>query len=169
MVPDASIALAAVTLMVSNAGGRPPIRPRARLAASAVRVRSRKSSTSNCAWIAPDGRAGQPPAHHPRGQTPRQRQAVGDPLGCRSPIPRTPARTRQHGARRSDHRRIANRSRREHSRQTSEVSQNSFYPDAIGRVVLGYSSGMACQPVLQRIRVVLGSSRKRPFIGDLPI
>jgi hypothetical protein len=48
MVPDASIAFAAVTLMASNAGGRPPIRPRARLAASAVRVRSRRSSTSNC-------------------------------------------------------------------------------------------------------------------------
>jgi hypothetical protein len=48
MVPDASIAFAALTLMASNAGGRPPTRPRARLAARAVRVRSRKSSTSNC-------------------------------------------------------------------------------------------------------------------------
>ena len=37
MVPDASIAFAALTLMASNAGGRPPIRPRARLAARAVR------------------------------------------------------------------------------------------------------------------------------------
>jgi hypothetical protein len=48
MVPDASIAFAALTLMASSAGGRPPTRPRARLAARAVRVRSRKSSTSNC-------------------------------------------------------------------------------------------------------------------------
>jgi hypothetical protein len=46
MVPDAIFAFAAVTLMASNAG--PPIRPRARLAARAVRVRSRRSSTSNC-------------------------------------------------------------------------------------------------------------------------
>jgi hypothetical protein len=47
MVPDASIAFAAVTWMASRAGG-PPTRPRARLAANAVRVRSRRSSTSNC-------------------------------------------------------------------------------------------------------------------------
>ena len=37
MVPDASIAFAAMILMASNAGGRPPRRPRARLAARAVR------------------------------------------------------------------------------------------------------------------------------------
>ena len=48
MVPDASIAFAAVTFRALSAGGRPPIRPRARLAASAVLVRSRRSSTSNC-------------------------------------------------------------------------------------------------------------------------
>ena len=48
MVPDASIAFAALILDLSSAAGRPPRRPRARLAASAVRVRSRRSSTSNC-------------------------------------------------------------------------------------------------------------------------
>jgi hypothetical protein len=40
MVPSASIALAALTLMAFSAGGRPPIRPPARLAAKAVLVRS---------------------------------------------------------------------------------------------------------------------------------
>ena len=126
MVPDASIAFAAVTLMASKAGGRPPTRPRARLAAIPILVRSRKSSTSNCpraakmwrisrpvalvvsmfscndrspmpraadgprwleagAWFAPVDRAGERPAHHPRGRIPRRRQAVGDrsaPLGA---------------------------------------------------------------------------------------
>jgi hypothetical protein len=37
-VPDASIAFAALILMALKAGGRPPTRPRARLAASAVRI-----------------------------------------------------------------------------------------------------------------------------------
>ena len=37
MVPDASIAFAAVTLTASNAEGRPPMRPRAQPAATAVR------------------------------------------------------------------------------------------------------------------------------------
>jgi hypothetical protein len=59
MAPDASIALAAVTLMVSKAGGRPPTRPRA-LAASAVRVRSRRSSTSNCPQGGESVRGGDP-------------------------------------------------------------------------------------------------------------
>ena len=62
MVPDASIAFAAVTLMASNAGGRPPIRPRARLAARAVRVRSRRSSTSNCPRAAKMWRISRPVA-----------------------------------------------------------------------------------------------------------
>ena len=39
------------------------------------------------AWIAPDGRAGRRPTHHPRGRIPRRRQAVGDRHGCRSSIP----------------------------------------------------------------------------------
>ena len=47
ILPDDSIALAAVILIASNAGGRPPTRPRARLAANKARVRSRSSSTSN--------------------------------------------------------------------------------------------------------------------------
>jgi hypothetical protein len=46
MVPDASIAFAALTLIAFNAGGRPPTRPRARLAVNAVRVRSHTSSIS---------------------------------------------------------------------------------------------------------------------------
>ena len=58
----ASIAFAALTLMASNAGGRPPTRPRARLAASAVRVRSRKSSTSNCPRAAKIWRISRPVA-----------------------------------------------------------------------------------------------------------
>ena len=62
MVPDASIAFAALTLMAFNAGGRPPIRPRARLAASAVRVRSRRSSTSNCPRAAKMWRISRPVA-----------------------------------------------------------------------------------------------------------
>ena len=94
------------------------------------------------AWIAPDGRAGRRPAHHPRGRIPRRRQAAGDRLGCRSSIPRTPARTRRHGGRRSDHQWFADRSRRGHSRPTSEVSQKSSYPRAIETRVSGLSSGM---------------------------
>jgi hypothetical protein len=39
IVPDASTALAALIWMGFNAGGRPPMRPRTRLAASVVRVR----------------------------------------------------------------------------------------------------------------------------------
>ena len=62
MVPDASIAFAALTLVASNAGGRPPTRPRARLAASAVRVRSRRSSTSNCPRAAKMWRISRPVA-----------------------------------------------------------------------------------------------------------
>ena len=62
MVPDANIAFAAVTLMASNAGGRPPTRPRARLAARAVRVRSRRSSTSNCPRAAKMWRISRPVA-----------------------------------------------------------------------------------------------------------
>jgi hypothetical protein len=62
MVPDASIAFAALTWMASNAGGRPPIRPRARLAASAVRVRSRRSSISNCPRAAKIWRISRPVA-----------------------------------------------------------------------------------------------------------
>lgn len=62
IVPAASIALAALTLMAFSAGGRPPTRPRARLAASAVRVRSRKSSTSNCPRAAKIWRISRPVA-----------------------------------------------------------------------------------------------------------
>ena len=62
MVPDASIAFAARTLMASNAGGRPPTRPRARLAAKAIRVRSRRSSTSNCPRAAKMWRISRPVA-----------------------------------------------------------------------------------------------------------
>jgi hypothetical protein len=194
--------------MAFNAGGRPPIRPRARLAASAVRVRSRRSSTSNCpraakmwrisrpvalvvsmfscsdrrpmpraveasppwskagAGIAPVGRAGQRPAHHPRGRTPRRRQAVGDPFGCRSSVPRTPVRTRQHEGRRSGRRWFADRSRREHSPPTSEVSQNSSYPRAIGTRVSGLSSGTPHGWFQDVIRTNLWSCRKRSFLGS---
>ena len=62
MVPDASIALAALTLTAFNAGGRPPMRPRARLAANPVRVRSRRSSTSNCPRAAKMWRISRPVA-----------------------------------------------------------------------------------------------------------
>ena len=62
MVPDANVAFAAVTLMASNAGGRPPIRPRARLAAKAMRVHSRRSSTSNCPRAAKMWRISRPVA-----------------------------------------------------------------------------------------------------------
>jgi len=65
MVPDASIAFAALTWMAFNAGGRPPTRPRARLAASAVRVRSRRSSTSNCPRAAKMWRINRPVALTP--------------------------------------------------------------------------------------------------------
>jgi hypothetical protein len=41
MMPDASIAFAALTLRAFSAGEWPPLRPRARLAVKAVRVRSR--------------------------------------------------------------------------------------------------------------------------------
>jgi hypothetical protein len=37
------MALATLTWIALNAGGRPPIRPQARLAASAVQVRSRRN------------------------------------------------------------------------------------------------------------------------------
>ena len=45
--PLDNMARAAANLILSRAGGRPPIRPRARLAANALRVRSLRSSTSN--------------------------------------------------------------------------------------------------------------------------
>ena len=155
MVPDASIAFAALTLMASKAGGRPPIRPRVRLAARAVRVRSRRSppriapgprrcggsaaqlrwwcrcsrgaTADRChvparcprwsevgEWIALDDRDGGRPAHPPRGRMPRRRQAADDRLGCRSSVPRTPARTQRHGGRRSDRQCFAHRSRPAH-------------------------------------------------------
>ena len=202
MVPDASIAFAAVTLMASNAGGRPPTRPRARLAASAVRVRSRKSSTSNCPRAAKIWRISRPVAlvvsmfscsdrkpmprackvstvdrswrmdraRRSRRWTTRTSpsRANSNAAASRSSIPRTPARTRQHGGHRSDHRWFADRSRPAHSRPTSEVSQNSSYPRAIETRVSGLSSGTLHCGFQGGIGTNRGFSRIRTFIGGCP-
>jgi hypothetical protein len=127
------------------------LRERTRTALAASRARGRVPRCPRWseagAGIAPVGRAVRRPAHHPRGQTPRRRQVAGDPFGCRSSIPRILARTRRHGGRRSGRRWFADRSRREHSPPSSEVSQNSSHPRTIGRVVSGYSSGIVLPSV----------------------